>query len=88
MARESAVQAQEYHETVAKNIKRMAEDRGKTAKDVYTYLGMSKSKWSAIMRTPGKIDLEFVSGVARYLNVRTVDLLTKEYTLVEIGGEP
>ena len=88
MARESAVQAKEYHETVAKNIKRMAEDRGKTAKDVYTYLGMSKSKWSAIMRTPGKIDLEFVSGVARYLNVRTVDLLTKEYKLVEIGGEP
>ena len=88
MARESAVQAQEYHETVAKNIKRMAEARGKTAKDVYTYLGMSKSKWSAIMRTPGKIDLEFVSGVARYLNVRTVDLLTKEYKLVEIGGEP
>lgn len=86
MARESAVQAQEYHETVAKNIKRMAEDRGKTAKDVYTYLGMSKSKWSAIMREPGKMDLEFVSGVARFLNVRTVDLLTKEYKLVEIGG--
>ena len=86
MARESTAQAQEYHETVAKNIKRMAEDRGKTAKDVYTYLGMSKSKWSAIMRTPGKIDLEFLSGVARYLNVRTVDLLTKEYRLVEIGG--
>lgn len=86
MARESAVQAQEYHETVVKNIKRMAEDRGKTAKDIYTYLDMSKSKWCALMREPGKMDLEFVSGVARYLNVRTVDLLTKEYKLVEIGG--
>ena len=49
---------------------------------------MSKSKWCALMREPGKMDLEFVSGVARYLNVRTVDLLTKEYKLVEIGGGP
>lgn len=86
MARESLVQAQEYHENVAKNIKRMTEDRGKTAKDVYTYLGMSKSTWCAYMREPRRMDLEFISGVARCLNVRTVDLLTKEYRLVEIGG--
>lgn len=86
MARESFAQAKEYHENVAKNIKRMTEDRGKTAKDVYTYLNMSKSTWCTYMREPRRMDLEFISGVARCLNVRTVDLLTKEYRLVEIGG--
>ena len=32
------------------------------------------------------MDLEFISGVARCLNVSTVSLLTKEFKLVEIGG--
>ena len=61
---------------------------GKTAKDVYEYLGMSKSTWCSYMREPGRMDLEFISGVARCLNVTTVTLLTKEYRLVEIGGNP
>lgn len=86
MARESLAQVQEYHGTVARNIKFTIEDRGKTAKDVYEYLGMSKSTWCTYMREPGRMDLAFISSVARYLNVTTVTLLTKEYRLVEIGG--
>lgn len=83
---ESRAQAAAYHENVARNIKFAMADRGKTAKDVYEHLGMSKSTWCAYMREPGRMDLEFISGVARCLNVSTVTLLTKEYRLVEIGG--
>lgn len=83
---ESRTQAAEYHRGVARNIRIIMEDRGKSAKDVYERLGMSKSTWCTYMREPGRMDLEFISGVARCLNVSTVSLLTKEFKLVEIGG--
>ena len=86
MGRENAIETAKRYEAVAKNLRHMALERGKTADEVAAYLGISRATYFARLKNPRELTLEYVGDAARLFNCQMDVLILGTYRFTREGA--